>query len=383
MGAHAGDNRRRGNMDGIPFVKNSASLPSPSLLLYEEAIRKNFIEAIRIAGSVSRLRPHVKTHKTVEISRLAMSFGIEKFKCATIAEAEMLAAAEAPDILVAYPLVGRNAERFVELVRRYPRTKFSTLVDALGPARRLGELIEEAGISAGAFLDLDVGQHRTGVGPGTVAEELYRFISSRQGLHPAGLHCFDGHNHQSDLGERTAAAEACHAIMDSVRRPLVDAGMSVPEVVMGGTPTFPCYAKMEGIILSPGTCFLHDYSYASSFPDLHFMTAAIILAHVVSRNEGLGTFCIDLGHKGISADPKGLRGKILNLDGCEPLLQNEEHWVFKKPEGQLPEIGDEVYVLPTHICPTVALYERAHIVDADDLWRSEWKIAARDRSIGV
>jgi len=370
-------------MDTFPFVKNSASLPSPALLFYEDAIRDNYVEAIRIAGSASRVRPHIKTHKTAEMVRIAMSFGIAKFKCATIAEAEMLSATGAQDILVAYTLVGRNAERLVELAQKYPKVKFSVLVDAPGPARSLEKLVLRAGVTIGAFLDLDVGQHRTGISPGKAAEELYGYVASCRGLYAAGLHCYDGHNHQHDFGERMAASEVCRAIMESFRGPLLKAGMPVPEVVMGGTPTFPCYATMEGITLSPGTCFLHDYSYASSFPDLHFKTAAVILAHVISRNDGLGTFTIDLGYKGVSADPQGLRGFIINLEGCEPVLQNEEHWVFTTPKGGLPEIGSEVYVIPTHICPTVALYERAYIVDKDFKWRSEWKIAARDRCISI
>jgi len=364
-------------------VKNSTTLPSPALLFYEDAIRENFVEAVRIAGSPKRLRPHIKTHKTAEIVRIAMAYGITKFKCATIAEAEMLAKTGALDIFVAYTLVGRNAERLVELAIKYPKAKFSVLVDNIEAAGTLETLISSAGINLGASLDLDVGQHRTGISPGPEALDLYRFLASCRRLYPAGLHCYDGHNHQHDYSERMAAAKYCYGLMESFRVSLSEAGLSVPEVVIGGTPTFPCYATMEGVTLSPGTCFLQDYSYASSFPDLCFKNAAVLFTRVISRNEKLGTFTVDLGYKGISSDPQGLRGLILDHEGSEPVLQNEEHWVFTAPRKGLPKIGEEVYVIPTHICPTVALYERAHIINADGVCYTEWKIAARDRSIGI
>lgn len=364
-------------------VQNSSRLPSPSLLFFEDAIRANLDAAIRIAGTPGRLRPHIKTHKTAEISAMAMDRGIHTFKCATIAEAEMLARIQAPDILVSYTLVGRNAERLIELALKYPHARFSTLADNQGVAKVLSEMAAKANVKIGVFLDLDVGQHRTGISPGPEAEALYSFISRAPGLYAGGLHCYDGHNHQENLAERQAAADACYRIAVGFGAELSKAGFHVPEIAMGGTPTFPCYAPRKELTLSPGTCFLHDYSYSSSFPDLEFEHAALILARVVSRNPNRGTFTIDLGYKGVSADPKGVRGFLIGYEGSVPVLQNEEHWVFTTPDKGLPELGEEVYVIPTHICPTVALYERAYIVDKDGICFTEWKIASRDRSIGI
>ncbi len=364
-------------------VKNSSRLPSPSLIFFEDAIRANIDMAIRIAGVPGRLRPHVKTHKTAEIAAMSMARGILKFKCATIAEAEMLARAQAPDILLAYTLIGRNAERLIELALKYPHARFSTLADNLEMARALGAMAERAKVKVGVFLDLDVGQHRTGIAPGRDAEALYAYVSSAPGLYAGGLHCYDGHNHQVDLAERQAAADACYGMAAGFRATLTGSGMIVPEVAMGGTPTFPCYAPRQDLTLSPGTCFLHDYSYASSFPDLKFEYAAAILARVVSRNTALGTFTIDLGYKGVSADPKGARGFLPDYEGSVAVLQNEEHWVFTAPAKGLPALGEEIYVIPTHVCPTVALYERAYVADKEGVCFTEWRIASRDRSIGV
>jgi len=364
-------------------IRNAAELPSPSLVFYEDIILGNIRLALKIAGGPDRLRPHVKTHKTAEIAEMALREGIRKFKCATIAEAEMLARAGAPNVLLSYPLYGRNAARFAELAARYTATDFSTLVDAEEGLRGIAENAKSAKVRIGIFLDVDIGQHRTGIAPGADAEALYARIGYFGNLYAAGLHCYDGHNHQQSPAERRTAARECHAMMDSLRAPLLKAGLSVPEVVMGGTPTFPCYAEMPDVTLSPGTFFLQDYSYSENFPDMEFTPAALIVTRVVSLNPARREFCIDLGYKGISADPKGLRGKLLTIDDCDPVLQNEEHWVFVKRSGELPKLGDIVYVMPTHICPTVALYERACIVDADGLWTKAWKIVARDRVVGI
>jgi D-serine deaminase-like pyridoxal phosphate-dependent protein len=95
----------------------------------------------------------------------------------------------------------------------------------------------------------------------------------------------------------------------------------------------------------------------------------------------LSTFTLDLGYKAISADPQGVRGVIRNIDDSEALFQNEEHWVFRKTKGALPSVGDEAYVLPTHICPTTALHAGAHVVGGDGFSHTSWEITARNRKI--
>src|ERR1044071_5472522 len=102
-----------------------ATVFSPSLVLYPDLIRQNIARVVEMAGGPGRLRPHVKTHKTREIARMLLDAGVTKHKCATVAEAEMLASAGAPDVLIAYPLVGPNLGRLAALIRKYPGTSFS------------------------------------------------------------------------------------------------------------------------------------------------------------------------------------------------------------------------------------------------------------------
>ena len=88
------------------LIHDTSAIFSPALLFYKDIIRRNISQAIAVAGGVDRLRPHVKTHKTREIVRMELDAGISKHKCATLAEAEMLADCGAPDVLLAYPMVG-------------------------------------------------------------------------------------------------------------------------------------------------------------------------------------------------------------------------------------------------------------------------------------
>ena len=177
---------------------------SPSLVFFPELIRRNVARVVEMAGGPHRLRPHVKTHKTREIAKLLMDAGVTKHKCATIAEAEMLATANAPDVLIAYPLVGPNLGRLTVLIRKFPRTAFSTLIDHPDATRALSAAVAGAGLKVGVVLDLDVGQHRTGIPVGVGALALYQLAASLPGLVPNGFQLYDGHNNQPDRAAREA-----------------------------------------------------------------------------------------------------------------------------------------------------------------------------------
>jgi D-serine deaminase-like pyridoxal phosphate-dependent protein len=111
-------------------IKNIATIDSPALVIYKERIKEN-IRLLRslVNNDPTRLRPHVKTNKIAEVCTMMMEAGIHKFKCATIAEAEMLAMIKAPDVLMAYQPVGPKIDRFIDLMVKYPYTHFSCVVD--------------------------------------------------------------------------------------------------------------------------------------------------------------------------------------------------------------------------------------------------------------
>src|SRR5450432_1890683 len=107
-------------MNPIYAIEDTSAIFSPGLLFYKDIIQRNIAECLRIAGNPERLRPHVKTHKTREIVKLQLAAGITKHKCATVAEAEMLASCGVPDVLIAYNLVGPNCARLAKLMAAYP-----------------------------------------------------------------------------------------------------------------------------------------------------------------------------------------------------------------------------------------------------------------------
>ena len=118
-------------------VANAEEVPSPALLVYVGRVEENIRRMIALAGGVARLRPHIKTHKLAEVIRLQQAHGITKFKCATIAEAELAADCGVADLLLAYQPVGPNVERLVQLAQKFPRTKFSAIADDAGAIRAL------------------------------------------------------------------------------------------------------------------------------------------------------------------------------------------------------------------------------------------------------
>jgi D-serine deaminase-like pyridoxal phosphate-dependent protein len=366
-------------------VANTAEVLSPGLLFFKDLIRANIERCLQIAGGPERLRPHVKTHKTREIARMQLEAGITKHKCATLAEAEMLARCGVPDVLLAYNLVGPNCARLAKLMAAYPRTRFSVLADHPRGLEMLSAAMQAAGQTVEVLLDLDVGQHRTGIAPDVHAAVLYQQIERSPGLRPGGLHVYDGHNHQDSPLEREAAVRSQLGPVLELRRRLEEHGLPVPRLVLGGTPTFPMHAKVHepGVECSPGTFVLHDNGYGSRFPDLAgFTPAALLLTRVISRpTERRITF--DLGYKAVASDPPaGKRCTLINVPDYEPILQNEEHFVVETPHAARFEPGDEVFAIPTHICPTCAMHKQAYVVEGGRVV-DHWEIVARDRVLAI
>ncbi len=363
-------------------IHDPSGICSPALLFYKKLIRHNLDHMLAmVGGRAERLRPHVKTHKTREITRLQLEAGITKFKCATIAEAEMVAGCGVGDLLLAYPLVGPNCQRLARLAQAFPDCRFSVLADHPAAVDPLSRALPAAGQKVAVLLDLDLGQHRTGIAPGADAIALYETIAQARGLVPGGLHVYDGHNHQEDPQERTAAVEGGLEAVLQLRHSLEKKGLPVPRLVLGGTPTFPMYARKDlpGQECSPGTCVLHDVGYGNKFQDLAgFAHAALLLTRVISRpTPQRVTF--DLGYKAVASDPPaGQRLTLLDVPDGTVVLQNEEHLVVETPAADRFLPGDVAYAIPTHICPTSALHKEAYVIE-DGRVVDRWEIVGRDR----
>ena len=366
----------------MPYtITDIDSLDTPALVVYHEVIRENINAAVRIAGTPSRLRPHIKTHKMREVVELMMAAGITKFKCATIAEAELLGSCQAADVLLAYQPIGPKLERFLTLMERFPGTHFSCLVDHAGPASAISAAAGDRSTTVTAFLDLNVGMDRTGISEES-ALSLYQHCRSLANVKIAGVHAYDGHINDTDLHQRTRRADAAFAIAHRVRCSLEEAGLNSPQLVIGGSPTFAIHAKQANAELSPGTFVFWDKAYLDAFPDLPFRPAALVITRVVSLPLP-HLAAIDLGHKSVAAENILTRRVfLLNAPGTGFKGHSEEHLVLTLPDGISFEPGHVLYGLPFHICPTCALYDTAVVIRHGRI-AGRWRVTARDRALHI
>lgn len=371
-------------MQEIHRISDADNIDSPALLVFPDIVRKNIAAAIQLVGDPARLRPHVKTHKSPAAARLMLEAGIQQFKCASIAEAEMLARAGAKDVLFAFPLQGPKISRFLQLIQTFPEIQFSCLVDNARSADAISAALEAAELSLGVYLDLNTGMNRTGIEPGENTLELFAHISTIPRFQVRGFHAYDGHIRNSDLQERKKACDDAFAKVLRLKESALRRGLAVDELIAGGSPSFPVHAQYPDRICSPGTFVYWDRGYASLFPDQPFQCAAILITRFVS-NPTRGIWCLDLGHKSVAAEsPLDKRIYFPDLPGWTFISQSEEHLVLKAPEGEEESVqqGDVVYGIPWHICPTVALYERMICIE-EGKPAGEWMNVARDRKLGV
>lgn len=365
-------------MDDWFVINNIDRIDSPSLAFYPDRICGNIELAKRIVGDPDRLRPHVKTNKTAEVCRLLLDAGIRKFKCATIAEAEMLAQVAAPDVLLAYQPVGPKISRLLRLIDAYPDTHFSCLVDQVENAYAIAALCDTEKITLDVFIDLNVGMNRTGILP-EHAVALVDAILSMKSLRIVGLHGYDGHIHDAELSARHQGAEAAYALTERVLQE-ISPRFSYPLVkVMGGTPTFPMYARRADCECSPGTFVFWDWGYGNAYPDMPFQIAALLITRIISIVDEHHV-CVDLGYKAVSSESPLPRVFFLNHPEVTPVAQSEEHLILEVPDSTIYALGHVFYAIPVHICPTVALYDKAHVIRENEAV-AEWTISARSRRI--
>jgi len=363
------------------YIKNHAEVNSPSLVIYPQRIESNIASIVETAGDVNRLRPHVKTHKTPEIIMLQMKYGINKFKCATISEVEMVAKCGAKDILLAMQPVGPNIDRFFKLRQKFSEANISCIVDSEDVMHILSEMSVKINIETCVWLDINNGMNRAGVIPGKKAVMLYKMLEDLPMLKAIGLHVYDGHIHEHEFTEREKICNKSFVPVEILTRELEKDGGSHVKIVAGGTPTFPIHAKRSGVELSPGTILLNDYGYSSSFADMNYMHAAVLLTRVTSK-PGKDLLCLDLGHKAVASEMPQPRVKISGLENYTIAGHSEEHMVIRTNEAGKFRTGDIFYCIPWHICPTVDRYDSLYVAYDNEV-TGEWCVEARNRKITI
>ena len=352
---------------------------SPALFIYPEHIKYNILKLLEKVKA-ENIRPHVKTNKIAEVCKMMLDSGIKKFKAATIAEAEMLAMIQAPDILLAYPPAGPKIKRLIRLIQKYPGSKFSCLADNRETAHALSRLFAAADLKLGVFIDLNLGMNRTGTRPENVLK-LFQQMISLPAIQVLGLHAYDGHIKDRDEKIR---AEKCHQAFAQVLPLKKDmeklAGYSMT-LIAGGTPSCFIHAAAGDRECSPGTFIFWDKGYAEQLPEQPFEWAAILVCRIISI-PAPDMICVDLGYKSVASENPQPRVYFLNAPEAIPTAHSEEHLVLKVPDAGKFKTGDVLYGVPWHVCPTVALFDKAYTVENNRV-NGFWKVVARNREITI
>ena len=363
-------------------MKNDFCMPegiencvSPSVMIDAERVDSNIQQMLStVKGDASRLRPHVKTHKMAEVIRMQVNAGIKKFKAATISEASMIALNGGEDILLAYQPIGPNIVLLAELIQNHPSVKFATIVDHEDAVNQLSSSMQNARLNLRVRIDVDCGMHRTGIPFGKSLNALRALIEQKEGLEYEGLHVYDGHLHQPDTETRRHETENVIRQVETY-----DNEHSAGVVVGGGSPTFQFWAENTSWECSPGTTLFWDMGYCTAFPELPYEIAVALLTRVISK-PGKDLFCVDCGYKAIASEmPLENRLAVLGLDNVKIVSHSEEHMVLESPEANQLRIGQPLLTLPRHICPTMALHEKAAIIRSGEVSSERWSVTARNR----
>lgn len=356
---------------------------TPFMAVYPARIRKNIELALQLVnGEVSRFRPHIKTHKMGDVLQLFLEYGITKIKCATIAEAELAAANGIPDVMLAYQPAGPKLQRLIQLIRQYPDTLFSCLVDNLQSAGELSLAAVQAGIQLTVYIDLNTGMNRTGYPYREQLPEFYQQVAALQGLTLAGLHIYDGHLHHPEVDVRMKPAAEALTNIQEYSKVIVAAGLPEPVVVAGGSNTFFFYAGHPEVECSPGTFVFWDINYTRALPELWFQPAAVLVMTVISKPSA-NRLCLDLGYKSVSSEnPIDKRVIFPWNPDLVPDGHSEEHLTVQVNGGHDYTVGHVIYGIPYHVCPSAALYDEVQVVENHEV-TAQWPVLARKKKISV
>jgi len=363
-------------------VSSIEELLTPALVLYPEILVTN-IERILdlLGGDANRLRAHIKTAKLGFTLDILAERGIRNFKCATTLELLVACRSGAGDVLFAYPAIGANALRVREISDQFPGVRISALAENEEQVRQW------RGSRVGVFLDINPGMDRTGIEQthSDMVVQLARAIAGL-GLEFRGLHYYDGHLGGLEMRERTAAAHAGYERLLKIVNALERGGVSVPEVITAGTPTFPCSLAFQGFRgggflhrVSPGTVVYCDATSLSQLPSEYgYRPAVLVLARVVSQPRA-GIVTCDAGHKAVSADAGVPTCVVVGHSELTPLAPSEEHQPMAlRGSAAGPQVGEALYLLPRHVCPTVNNFDCALLVRDGEVQAVE-KVSARGR----
>jgi len=360
---------------------NISELDTPALLVDLDVMERNLKRAAEYAAKHKlRLRPHTKTHKIPALGRRQLELGAAGLTVAKVGEAEVMMAAEPPDLLVAYPVIGAGKlRRLMEVARK---TRVTVALDSEYAARELSVAAGQAGVEVGVLAETDAGFGRVGVDMGDQLVELVRAIRRLPRLRYEGIAFYPGHTRKLDGEDDPEFARIGRALRQTLDR-LSREGME-PRIVSGGsTPSFWHSHELEGMNeIRPGTYIFNDLNTVVSKACALEDCAATVLVTVVSTARP-GQIIIDGGSKTFSSDGliggSGGFGRLVEDPRAVFHKMNEEHgYVDIRACERRFANGDRLRVIPNHICVAVNLHERIYGVRGDEI-EMAWKVEGRGK----
>ncbi len=341
---------------------------TPVLAIFRDVVDANIAATIKNAGgNPNRLRPHIKTAKLLSVVRRYVESGILQCKCATTLELAVACEAGMRDVLVAYPMVGANAQRVRELSARHPSVSVSVLVDH--PAQ-----LREWDTQTGMFVDVNPGMDRTGVDPEHVEEVLKLVhVIVDSGRCFRGLHYYDGHLGSLGFEERRSQALKGYEQLARLAGAVKDAGFKVGEVITSGSSVFrfatvysPLLTGDFTLRVSPGAAIYGDLTVQQQLPPAFgYRPAALVATRVVSHPRSDLLTC-DAGVKAVGVFAGLPNCAVLGRPELAPQRMSEEHLTLQAPVGgSLPEIGEILYLIPRHAGLTVNNFNEALAISSD------------------
>jgi D-serine deaminase-like pyridoxal phosphate-dependent protein len=365
-----------------PFPR--ADLPTPAIVLDRAALERNIAKMAGFAAARGvALRPHAKTHKSSAIGRRQIAAGAVGLCCAKLGEAEALAADGLGDLHLTSPVVAPGAiARLIGLHRRIDG--LSVVADHPANVRQLDAANAGGGKKLALFIDVDPGNHRTGVASPGAAFALAAEIEAAESLTLVGVQFYCGaQQHIQNFADRRAAIAGRMDYLRTVLDALREAGHTVPVVTGGGTGSFFIDAEL-GILteLQAGSYVFLDREYGdcelSAGDAPVFEPALFVDATVISANHE-GRVTVDAGLKALSTDA----GPPVVVGGAPPgsryVFMGDEHGAIIAESGPLPGLGQRVTLLPGHCDPNVNLHDVYHVLDGD-MVTGIWPVTARGRS---
>ncbi len=355
------------------------AIDTPALVIDADAMRRNLAALAAFASSRGlRLRPHAKTHKSVAIAKAQVAAGAVGVCVQKLSEAEALAAGGIENIFISNEIIA--LPKLARLAALAGRIELAVAVDSALGVDRLAVALKAAGTSLDVFVEIDVGQGRCGVAPPAAGALAHQLVS--HGLRFAGLHAYHGRaQHLRGAGQREAAIRHAVSAVRSAQASITSAGIRCPLVTGAGSGSF-AFEAGSGVYgeLQCGSYLFMDADYALNEPTPgapRFEHALFVKSQVISR--GAAHAVVDAGHKAHAID-----SGLPRVHGRSLAFANggDEHGILTVAHGggELPALGDTVWLIPGHCDPTVNLHDRYVVVRgglAHGVVEAVWPIEAR------